>query len=120
MSSTAKNLLIVLGIVTLSYAGYYFFVQESSLVIRSSESNQQLAQMLARTQEFVGHRQILNSISLDTGVLEQAEFQSLRSFSPDPIEFTVGRDNPFILPDPEQSQTTAVVNNTIEVVSEPE
>jgi hypothetical protein len=116
MSNTAKNLLIALGVVTVVFAGYYFFVQESSLVIRSSESNQQLEQMLARTQEFVGHRQILNSISLDTEVLERVEFQSLRSFAPEPSEYSVGRQNPFLMPAPEQQSVDTIETSIIEVV----
>jgi len=106
MSNTAKNLLIVLGILTLAFAGYYFFVQDSDLVVRSSESERQLTLMLARTQEFVTHRQILGTVSLDTSMFETDEFMALRSFSPDLNEFSVGRSNPFTQPDPEFPITT--------------
>jgi hypothetical protein len=102
MSNSAKNILILLGIITLTFAGYYFFIQESSLVLRSSESDRQLEQMLVRTQEFVGHRQILDSIELDTSLLQSKDFLSLRSFSPEQNEFSVGRTNPFLPADPEQ------------------
>ena len=118
MSNTAKNLLIALGIVTVVFAGYYFFIQESSLVIRSDESNQQLEQMMARTQEFAGHRQILSTITLNTEVLQQAEFQSLRSFSPEPGEFAVGRDNPFVVPQPERPLTTTATSGTNQILLE--
>lgn len=102
MSNTAKNLMIVLGVVTIAFAGYYFLVQESSLVLRSPESERQLEQMLVRTQEFVGHRQILDSITLDTSILQTNEFRNLRSFSPEPNEFSAGRTNPFTVTGPEQ------------------
>jgi len=102
MSNTAKNLMIVLGILTAAFAGYYFFIQDASLVLRSSESDRQLEQMLVRTQEFVGHRQILDSIALDTSLFQSNEFRNLRSFSPEPSEFPVGRSNPFTVAEPEQ------------------
>lgn len=102
MSNTAKNLMIVLVAVTVMFAGYYFLVQESSLVLRSSESERQLEQMLIRTQEFVGHRQILDSITLDASILQTNEFRNLQSFSPEPSEFPAGRTNPFTVTGPEQ------------------
>lgn len=95
MSNTAKNLMIVLGVLTAAFILYYLLVQESSLVLRSSESERQLERMLIRTQEFVGHRQKLDSIELDSSFLQSEEFISLQSFSPEPNEFSVGRDNPF-------------------------
>ena len=106
MSKTGKNLIIVLGIVTVVFAGYYFFIQEASLVLRSTESDQQLQQMLNRTNQFVEHRRILDSINLDTTMLSASEFRSLRSFSADPSEFGVGRENPFANVSPERPVST--------------
>ena len=102
MSKTGKNLIVVLGIVTVVFAGYYFFMQEASSVVRSSESDRQLEQMLVRTQEFVEHRRILNNIALDTSMLSAREFTTLRSFATPPNEFEVGRDNPFAAVSPER------------------
>jgi hypothetical protein len=113
MSNTAKNLMIVLGILTAAFAGYYFFIQDSSLVVRSSESDRQLEQMLVRTQEFVGHRVILDSITLDTSLFQSDEFRNLQSFSPEPSAFQVGRSNPFVTAEPEQPfSQTEVTNST--------
>lgn len=112
MSNTAKNLMIVLGILTAAFAGYYFFIQESSLVIRSSESDRQLEQMLVRTQEFVGHREILDSIALDTSLFQSNVFRNLQSFSPEPAEFPVGRSNPFMVAEPEQQLLQTDLSNS--------
>jgi len=95
MSNTAKNLMIVLGVITVAFAGYYFLIQDSSIVLRTPESERQLEQMLMRTQEFVSHREVLDSIDLDTSILQSNEFRNLRSFSPDPSTFSFGRSNPF-------------------------
>lgn len=113
MSNTAKNLMVALGIITIAFAGYYFFVQDASSVLRSSESNRQLEQMLARTQEFVVHRQILDTIELDTTVLQSNEFRALRSFAPNPNEFQVGRSNPFVTTPPERPLSSSAPIDTL-------
>jgi hypothetical protein len=119
MSKKAKNLMIILGILTFAFAGYYFFVQDSSIVIRPAESERELEQMLVRTQEFVNHRQILDSIDLNLTVLQSNEFRSLRSFSPSPNQYPFGRSNPFSAAEPERSlintgtSATATTNNSL-------
>jgi len=95
MSNTAKNLLIVLGVITVAFAGYYFLIQDSAIVLRTPESERQLQQMLVRTQEFVGHREVLDAINLDLNILQSNEFRNLQSFSPEPREYPFGRSNPF-------------------------
>lgn len=113
MTNTIKNLLVALGIITVAFAGYYFFLQDSSPVLRTSESNRQLEQMLARTQEFVVHRQILDTIDLDTTILQSNEFRSLRTMSPRPGEFPVGRANPFVVTAPERPVTQITPTNDL-------
>jgi hypothetical protein len=95
MSNSGKNIIIVLGVITVVFAGYYFFTQEASQVLRSSESDRQLEQMLRQTQQFVEHRNVLTEVTLDTEILQLPEFRSLRTFSPEPNQFPVGRNNPF-------------------------
>ena len=99
MNNTVKNLMIVLGILTVAFVGYYFLMQQSSPLVRSDESEQQLQNMLMRTQAFVGHRQVLDSIELDSSFIQSSTFRNLRSFSPEPQEFQHGRSNPFVAVD---------------------
>jgi hypothetical protein len=113
MSNTAKNLLVVLGVITVAFAGYYFLIQDSSIVLRTPGSERELEQMLVRTQEFVGHREVLDSIDLDTSVLQSNEFRNLQSFSPEPNEFPSGRTNPFIDSELERPLVNTVVDNQL-------
>jgi hypothetical protein len=113
MSNTAKNLLIVLGVITAAFAGYYFLIQDSSIVLRTPASERQLEQMLVQTQEFVSHREVLDSIDLDTTVLQSNEFRNLRSFSPEPGEFPAGRPNPFSVSGPERPLVDTPVSNQL-------
>jgi len=115
MSPIAKNLLIVLGIISVVFAGYYLLSQGNSTLIRSSESNDQLALMLVRTQEFVTHRQILDAILLDTSIFQSEEFLALRSFSPKPNQFEVGRSNPFVPTQPERPLVPITATSVSEV-----
>ena len=120
MNATTKNVIIVLGVVTIAFMGYYLFMQEASLVLRSSESDRQLEQMLVRTQEFVSHREILDTIALDenTIILQSQEFRGLQSFSPEPNEFQVGRSNPFTVTPLERPLAPGGATNAVSAAQE--
>lgn len=96
MSKSAKNLIVILGIVTTVFAAYYFFTQEAALVLRTDESNQQLQELLVAAEQFSARQQVLNTISLDTRIFESEVFNSLRGFSPTPEEYNIGRPDPFL------------------------
>lgn len=96
MSPAAKNLIVVLGIITLVFGVYYFFNQDAALVLRSSESEEQLAELVQTAETFSQRQQVLDQITLDTGLFEYESFNSLRDFSPEPEEFQPGRPDPFL------------------------
>jgi len=95
MSKSGKNLIIILGIITTVFAAYYFFTQEAALVLRTSESDQQLTELLQAAETFAARERVLNTITLETRIFESDVFTALRDFSPEPDEFEVGRSNPF-------------------------
>lgn len=105
MSKSAKNLIVILGIVTTVFAAYYFFTQEAALVLRTSESNRQLQELVTAAEQFTARQQVLNEVSLDTRIFESPSFTSLRDFSPEPEEFGIGRPDPFLSTSLEQSFT---------------
>lgn len=96
MSKSAKNLIVVLGIVTTVFAAYYFFTQEAALVLRTSESDRQLEELLVAAEDFAARQRVLDTIALDTHVLDSDIFNSLRDFSPTPEEYEIGRPDPFL------------------------
>lgn len=96
MTPLAKNLLIVLGVFTVGYAGYFLYTQQSSMTLSGdSENDAVYINILANTDVFIVRSQELSSIDLDLAALDDARFRSLRRFTGDVEEQPVGRDNPF-------------------------
>ena len=95
MNKTTTNLIVLLGIVTVMAGGYFLFTQDSQMFLGSSTSDPQLERLLASSQLFVERSQIISSITMDTSLFESDIFNSLKSFSPPPDQYQVGRTNPF-------------------------
>ena len=95
MGKTATNLSIVLGLITIAFAGYYLYTQRSASILASSPSDQTMQNMLNNTKSFIEYRQLLDKIVLDTQFFEDPKFTSLRSFTTEIIEQPIGRPNPF-------------------------
>lgn len=93
MTSSSKNIFILLGIATVVFAGYFFFIQREPAQPGVSDSSLQL--MLQSTQAFIEYRQTLNKITFDFTLFEDDRFRMLRSYS-EPVEpKPEGRPNPF-------------------------
>lgn len=93
MSNVTKNIVTILGLLTVAFAGYYFYAQKESLEPAVDEFDMQ--EMLASTEVFIARSQELGQMDFNLAVFEDSRFNSLRSFT-DPIESQpVGRTNPF-------------------------
>lgn len=95
MGKTATNLSIVLGLITIAYAGYYMYTQKSSNTLSFDSTDQTMQNMLNNTQVFIGYRQTLNKIQLDTNLFKDERFTSLRSFTTPIQDRPIGRPDPF-------------------------
>lgn len=96
MSKTATNLIIVLGLITVAFAGYYLYTQRDATTLDTTATNEQTMQeMLASTRSFIEYRRVLSGIRLDVSLFENDEFNSLRTFSTPVESRPVGRPNPF-------------------------
>lgn len=96
MSDTIKNIAIILIILTVAFGGYVFFVQSPSGEEGDiSVNEQELQAMLAQTSVFIERSQELDQMMLDTSILEDARFRSLRTFSKPLREEPIGRPDPF-------------------------
>lgn len=94
MSNTLKNLLIILGVITISYAGYYLYTSRS-FTTSSGPDDAEYQAMLTRTQAFITRSQELNQMRLDFSVFEESAFSNLQSYSLPEEDITAGRSNPF-------------------------
>lgn len=98
MSKTTQNLIVVLGLITIAFAGYYIYTQQSTSLV-SFESNEQVMQnMLNNTRVFIERRQTLDQVQMDLSLFEDDRFESLRSFRTPIEERPVGRPDPFADP----------------------
>lgn len=105
MGKTATNLSIVLGIVTVAYAGYYFYTQKIPVLSEFQVNQQTLDNMLNNTKVFITHRDTLSRVRLDYSFFEDERFLSLQNFRTPVPDQSIGRSNPFAeipaLADPE-------------------
>lgn len=93
MNSVTKNIATILGVLTIAFAGYYFFIQKASP--DSVADDFTLQQMLASTEVFIMRSQELDQMNFDLSVFEDARFKTLRSFTSPVQEQPVGRTDPF-------------------------
>ena len=109
MTPLAKNLLVVLGVFTVGYAGYFLYTQQSALTLDGgSENDAVYMNILANTEVFIVRSQELSSIDLDLAVLDDPRLRSLRRFTKDVEEQPIGRNNPFA----EAESTTFISSDT--------
>lgn len=95
MGKTATNISIVLGIVTIAYAGYYLFTNNSSISGNFNSNEQTIEDMVNNNRIFSERRQVLESIELEIGFFEDSRFRSLQTFTKPIQERPVGRPDPF-------------------------
>lgn len=91
MGKTTINIIGVLGVITTVFAGYYLYTQQSTGV----QEEQATADMLSKTQAFIGYGKTLSEVNLELSFFEDERFRSLKNHSTPVQERPVGRDNPF-------------------------
>ncbi len=96
MTPLTKNILTVLGVFTVGYAGYFLYTQRAGTALDiGGESDAVYVNMLANTEIFIVRSQELSQINLDTTVLDDPRFRSLKRFTRDVEDQPTGRQNPF-------------------------
>jgi hypothetical protein len=94
MSSTMKNILGPLVMLTLAFGGYYMYTQSGSSDLELGESA--LTQdMLTNTQVFIERRAVLDKVKMDTEIFSDPIFRSYKTFSTPIQKESTGRANPF-------------------------
>ena len=95
MSNTAKNLVVILGLITVAFAAYFMFQQQTATTLSFDANEDVLRNMLANSQLFIERRRQLEEVDLDLSFFEDDRFQALESYDQPIVEQSVGRDNPF-------------------------
>ena len=104
MGKIITNVVIILGVITMAFAGYYLFIQQGDSLFAPNSNEQTMENMLNNTQEFISHRQELDRVNLISAIVifDDERFRSLRSFSTPIQDRPIGRENPFepaVVPD---------------------
>jgi hypothetical protein len=109
MSAAAKNLIALLGLATVAFAGYYLYSQQSATTLSTESGDQSLEQMLMKTQVFIERRQSLDKVVIDSTLFEDERFRSLRAFTKPVEDMPVGRPNPFA-----ETNQNEIINSVVE------
>lgn len=96
-NAVLKNLLIILGLLTVAFAGYYMYRLQGDTVLNTNSTNAEYQDVLLNTQAFIRHRQELNAVRIDSNVdlFTDERFRTLQSFSGPLDQVEAGRTNPF-------------------------
>ena len=111
MSKTIKNIITILGIITVVFGGYYLYTEMvADDTDAFTENDQSLEDMLNDTRVFIERGRILDRMELDIALFEDEQFNARQSFS-EPINYVQpnNRVNPFLDP-------SSVTDNEDEVV----
>ena len=95
MTQTLKNLLVLIVFVGLVALGYYLFTERDSSVLSLVKSVDVSPALLEKTSVFIGRRTQLEGLALDMSVFTNPAFTSLRSYTSEIPNQTVGRTNIF-------------------------
>lgn len=97
MGKIITNLVIILGFITVAFAGYYVFIQKNGSALEFNSNEQTMQNMLNNTQVFIARRQALDRVELESAIaiFDDSRFRSLRSFSTPIADRPIGRENPF-------------------------
>ncbi len=99
MSKSVKNLSIVLGLITIVFAGYYLYNQTDNSASNFQISDQTRQNMLNNTKVFAEYRKVLSTVkttlATNLEMLKDERFLTLRGYTTEIEETSVGRTDPF-------------------------
>jgi hypothetical protein len=90
-----KNIIVIVGVVVVGAAGVYLVSERQATQLVLSSTSGVSEEMLANTQLFIERSAILESLQLNTEVLNDTRLTSLQSYATPVTERPVGRSNPF-------------------------
>lgn len=95
MGKTATNLVIVLGLITVAFAGFYLYMQKENTDVSFATDAQDVQTMLRDAQEYISYGDTLKKIDLKIEFFEDERLLSYKSFRTPVLDRPIGRPNPF-------------------------
>lgn len=96
MGKSTTSIILILGFVTIAFAGYYLYSQQSDSLLDFATGEVPTEELLSKTQAFIGYGKALSEVEFDLAFFEDAHARSLKSFSTPIEERPIGRANPFL------------------------
>jgi UDP-N-acetyl-D-mannosaminuronate dehydrogenase len=96
MSNTVKNLVVILGLVSVGIALYFMFMQGADSPLNFDVNSADVERMRQNSNQFIQRKRQLNEVKLDLSTLNDPALTGLQSFDSPIVEQPVGRENPFL------------------------
>ncbi len=98
MSSSFKNVLIILVLITLGFVAYYVIFSKDEGAVALGNNSMVPPELYASTQLFIEHRVALDKVKIDTTIFENPLFTSYQNFTTPVNSQATNRNNPFAKP----------------------
>ncbi len=95
MSSSMKNIVTTLLVLTFVFAGYYIYAQNKNSDLSLDGQESLTENMLLKTEVFIERSALISSIVIERDIFDNPVFHSYRSFANPLINEPFGRENPF-------------------------
>lgn len=95
MSSSFKNVLVILVLVTLGFVAYYVIFSKDDGVMAIGENSMIPPELYTSTQLFIEHRKALDNVKIDVSIFENQYFTSYKDFTIPVQSQPTKRENPF-------------------------
>jgi len=86
MSKTATNLIVILGFITIAFAGYYLYIQKDNATLVTKTDTHATQEMLKNAKVFIGYGETLRKVTLNMAFFEDDRFRSLNTYTTPIIE----------------------------------
>jgi hypothetical protein len=97
MSSSFKNVLVALILITLGFVAYYMIFAKGKDVTLGNDSKVP-PELYASTQLFIEHRMVLDKVDINNSIFENPIFNSYQNFTEPVNSQPTSRNNPFAKP----------------------
>lgn len=92
MGAIIQNIIIIIGLIAVIVLGYVMYTENNRNQLNFTSTSALQDEVI----EFIQKQQELDSIVIDTSILQDSNFRSLQEVVGPPPQLEVGRDNPFI------------------------
>ncbi|MFM2340128.1 MAG: hypothetical protein RLZZ360_764 [Candidatus Parcubacteria bacterium] len=94
-----QKIILGIGALGLFYLGYVLFIQTDEFALEDSAVNPMADNLVAKTQVFIGRRAQLDQVAIESALFTDPRFTTLRSYTTELSDQSVGKSSIFELPD---------------------